>query len=123
MEEILMAAGSNPPIDPKTVAMEVQKGKSLEEIQRIFGIKMKSQVQDLYVRGLRQLGEIPQFNLPKAKAKRSAKITDTGYRRSIGQSGSITLTRSLLLENLGFKEGDVFQILRQGDDLILRKVE
>ena len=112
-----MATGSNPPIDPKTVAMEVQKGKSLEEV------KMKSQVQDLYVRGLRQLGEIPQFGLPKTKVKSSAKVTDTGYRRSIGQSGSITLTRSLLLENLGFKEGDVFQILRQGDDLILRKVE
>jgi bifunctional DNA-binding transcriptional regulator/antitoxin component of YhaV-PrlF toxin-antitoxin module len=27
------------------------------------------------------------------------------------------------LEKLGFEEGDVFQILRQGDDLILRKVE
>ncbi|UCG22256.1 MAG: hypothetical protein JSU80_06685 [Deltaproteobacteria bacterium] len=118
-----MAAGGSPPVDPKTVALEVQKGKSMEEIQRIFGIKMKSQVQDLYVRGLRQLGEIPQFEMPKAKEKEVAQITDPGYRRSIGQSGSITLTRSLLLEKLGFQQGDVFQVLRQGDDLILRKVE
>ncbi|UCG12211.1 MAG: hypothetical protein JSU72_17180 [Deltaproteobacteria bacterium] len=118
-----MAAGSSPPIDPKMVALEVQKGKSLEEIQRIFGIKMKSQVQDLYVRGLRQLGEIPQFDLPKAKERSTARSIDTGYRRSIGQSGSITLTRSLLIEKLGFQEGDVFQILRQGSDLILRKVD
>jgi hypothetical protein len=105
------------------VAMEVQKGKSLEEIQRIFGIKMKSQVQDLYVRGLRQLGEIPKLDLPKTKERPSVRLTDTGYRRSIGQSGSITLTRALLLEKLGFQEGDTFQILRQGSDLILRKVE
>ena len=118
-----MSSGSNPTIDPKMVAMEVQKGKSLEEIQRIFGIKMKSQVQDLYVRGLRQLGEIPQFDLPKSKDKSSAKTVDTGYRRSIGQSGSITLTRSLLREKLGFQEGDTFQILRQGRDLILRKID
>jgi hypothetical protein len=118
-----MAAGGRPPIDPKMVAMEVQKGKSLEEIQRIFGIKMKSQVQDLYVRGLRQLGEIPQFDLPKTREKHSARVLDTGYRRSIGQSGSITLTRTLLLEKLGFKEGDSFQILRQGSDLILRRVD
>jgi len=123
MEESSMAAASSPPVDPKTVAQEVQKGKSLEEIQRIFGIKMKSQVQDLYVRGLRQLGEIPQFEMPKAKGRSSTKIVDRGYRRSIGQSGSITLTRSLLLEKLGFQKGDVFQILRQGDDLILRKVD
>lgn len=118
-----MAAGSNPPVDPKTVALEVQKGKSLEEVQRIFGIKMKSEVQDLYVRGLRQLGEIPQFEMPKAQKRAEGKVVDPGYRRSIGQSGSITLTRSLLLEKLGFQEGDVFQILRQGDDLILHKVE
>jgi hypothetical protein len=118
-----MAAGGSPPVDPKTVAQEVQKGKSLEEVQRIFGIKMKSQVQDLYVKGLRQLGEIPQFEMPKTRDKADAQLTDTGYRRSIGQSGSITLTRSLLLEKLGFKKGDVFQILRRGDDLLLRKVE
>ncbi len=122
-EDIFMAAGSSPPVDPKTVAQEVQKGKSLEEVQRIFGIESKSQVQDLYVRGLRQLGEIPQFEMPKAKNRSAAKVVDMGYRRSIGQSGSITLTRSLLLEKLGFQKGDVFQILRQGDDLILRKVE
>jgi hypothetical protein len=118
-----MAPGGNPPIDPKMVAMEVQKGKSLEEIQRIFGIKMKSQVQDLYVRGLRQLGEIPHMDLPNTTRKPSARLLDTGYRRSIGQSGSITLTRALLLEKLGFQEGDTFQILRQGGDLILRKVD
>jgi hypothetical protein len=112
-----MAAGGNPPIDPKMVALEVQKGKSLEEIQRIFEIKMKSQVHDLYVRGLRQLGEIPQSDRP------SAKLLDTGYRRSIGQSGSITLTRSLLIEKLGFQKGDAFQILRRGGDLILRKTD
>jgi hypothetical protein len=122
-EDILMAAGSSPPVDPKTVALEVQKGKSLEEVQRIFGIELKSQVQDLYVRGLRQLGEIPQFKMAKAKNRSAVKVVDMGYRRSIGQSGSITLTRSLLLEKLGFQKGDVFQILRQGDDLILRKVE
>lgn len=116
-----MAAGGNPPIDPKMVALEVLKGKSLAEIQRIFGIKMKSQVQDLYVRGLRQLGEIPPFDLQKEGAY--ARIIDPGYRRSIGQSGSITLTRSLLIGKLGFQKGDAFQILRQGKDLILRKID
>jgi hypothetical protein len=85
------------------LALEVQKGKSLEEIQRILGIKMKSQVQDLYVRGLRQFGEIPQSDLPQAKGGPSAKLIDTGYRRNIGERGSITLTRSLLIEKLGFQ--------------------
>jgi hypothetical protein len=120
-ENKFMAAGGNPPIDPKKVAVEVQKGKSLEEIQRIFGIKMKSQVHDLYDRGLRQLGEIPQSDLPQAKGIPSAKLIDTGDTRSIGQSGSITLTRSILIKKLAFQKGDTFQILRRGSDLILRK--
>lgn len=118
-----MAPGSSPPVDPKTVAMEVQKGKSLEEVQRLFGIKMKSQVQDLYVRGLKQLGEIPQFKLPKTQKSSTEKLIDMGYRRTIGESGSITLTRSLLLEKLGFQVGDAFQIHRQGKDLVLRKID
>lgn len=118
-----MAEDGNPCIDPKMVALEVQKGKSLEEIQRIFGIKMKSQVHELYVRGFQQLGEIPQSDLPQAKGRPSAKLIDTGDRRSIGQSGSITLTRSLLIEKLGFKKGDAFKILRQGKDLILRRID
>ena len=118
-----MAAGGNPPIDPKMVALEVQKGKSLEEIQRIFGIKMKSQVHELYVRGFQQLGEIPQSDLPQAKGRPSAKLIDKGDRRSIGQSGSITLTRSILIEKLGFQKSDAFQILRRGSDLILHKTD
>ena len=116
-----MGAGGNPHIDPKMVALKVQRGKSLEEIQRIFGIKMKSQVHELYVRGLRQLGEISQSDLPQAKGRPSAKLIDTGCQRSIGQSGSITLTRPLLIEKLGFQKGDAFQSLRRGSDLILRK--
>ncbi|MBW1982542.1 MAG: hypothetical protein JRJ12_15130 [Deltaproteobacteria bacterium] len=118
-----MVVAGPPPVDPKTVAMEVQKGKSLEEIQRIFGIKMKSQVQDLYIRGLRQLGEIPDLMLPRKKSSKPARTVDTGYRRSIGQSGSITLTRALLLEKLGFRQGDTFQILKKGQDIILRKID
>ncbi len=118
-----MVAGGNPPIDPKIVAVEVQKGKSLEEIQRLFGIEIKSQVHDLYIRGLRQLGEISQFDLPQAKGRSPAKLIDRGFRKSIGQSGSITLTRSLLIEKLGFKKGDAFKILRQGKDLILRRID
>ena len=84
---------------------------------------MKSQVRELYAKGLRQLGEIPQSDLPRAKGRPSAELINTGYQRSIGQSGSITLSRSLLIKELGFQQGDAFQILRQGKDLILRKID
>ena len=69
-----MAADLNPPVDPKMVTLEVQKGKSLEEIQRIFGIKKKSQVQDLYMKGFRQLGEIPPFDLQNEGASAKTQV-------------------------------------------------
>lgn len=57
-------------IDPKLIVNEIRNGRSLESVQKVFGIKFKSEVQDLYLRGLMELGEIPQvaFN-KKSEAK------------------------------------------------------
>lgn len=139
-------------IDPKLVVNEIRNGRSLESVQKLFGIKFKSEVQDLYLRGLMELGEIPQveFNKPTAPAK--AKITSpliaaaaaapeerpiirrrekmpakpamlikTANFRTIGQSGSITLNKALLIEQLGFEVGDSFEIYREDDRVVLRK--
>lgn len=132
-------------IDPKLVANEIRNGRSLESVQKLFGIKFKSEVQDLYMRGLAELGEIPKmdFNKPSpifAKAKASAPdrplvrrrekgalkpsmIIKTPNFRTIGQSGSITLNKALLIEQLGFEVGDSFEIYREDDRVILQKTD
>ena len=139
-------------IDPKLVVNEIRNGRSLESVQKIFGLRFKSEVQDLYLKGLMELGEIPQmeFNKPVTPTKiqvpafqvpsaptnhdrpamrrrerppvsNPSVVIKTGNFRTIGQSGSITLNRALLIEMLGFGIGDSFEIYREDDLVVLKK--
>jgi hypothetical protein len=129
-------------IDPKLIVNEIRNGRSLESVQKLFGLRFKSEVQDLYLRGLMELGEIPKvaFNntnsarspLPRPEpsvARRrdrtnspSPVLVQTANFRTIGQSGSITLNKALLIEQLGFQIGDYFEICREDDRVVLKKV-
>lgn len=128
-------------IDPKLVVNEIRNGRSLESVQKLFGIRFKSEVQDLYLRGLMELGEIPKldFNkqdgsklrgetsdrpLVRRREKHGVKpsmLIKTQNFRTIGQSGSITLNKALLIDQLGFEVGDSFEIYREDDRVVLRK--
>ncbi|MGC9196552.1 MAG: AbrB/MazE/SpoVT family DNA-binding domain-containing protein [Syntrophobacteraceae bacterium] len=136
-------------IDPKLVVNEIRNGRSLESVQKVFGLRFKSEVQDLYLKGLMELGEIPQveFNRPAVQSplvvpvaqtqertvfrKREPRprppvcnptvVIKTGNFRTIGQSGSVTLNKALLIEMLGFKVGDSFEIYREDDMVVLKK--
>ncbi len=132
-------------IDAKLVVNEIRNGRSLESVQKVFGLKYKSEVQDLYLKGLMEMGEIPlvEFNKSAAPKIQSPDIQDrtpfrkrertklpvsnptvvikTGNFRTIGQSGSVTLNRALLIEMLGFAVGDAFEIYREDDMVVLKK--
>lgn len=136
-------------IDAKLVVNEIRNGRSLESVQKLFGIKFKSEVQDLYLRGLMELGEIPQVDFkkpipvktPRGMApppppperpviRRREKVVPqpahtvikTENFRTIGQSGSITLNKALLIEQLGFSVGDSFEIYREDEHVVLKKI-
>jgi hypothetical protein len=135
-------------IDAKLVVNEIRNGRSLESVQKVFGLRFKSEVQDLYLKGLMELGEIPQVeftkpSVPAAPAiqapvnqnrtlftKRERQrppvsnptvVIKTGNFRTIGQSGSVTLNKALLIEMLGFRVGDSFEIYREDDMVVLKK--
>jgi hypothetical protein len=132
-------------IDPKLVVNEIRNGRSLESVQKVFGLKFKSEVQDLYLKGLMEMGEIPQveFNKPvspkiqppenhertvfhkrdrtNTPVSNPTVIVKTGNFRTIGHSGSITLNKALLIEMLGFGIGDSFEIYREDDKVVLQK--
>jgi len=134
-------------IDAKLVVNEIRNGRSLESVQKVFGLRFKSEVQDLYLKGLMELGEIPQVEFNRSTQTPSAiqdsqsqdravfvkrqrqrppvpepsVVVKTGSFRTIGQSGSITLNKALLIEALGFRVGDTFEIYREDDRLVLKK--
>ncbi len=184
-------------IDPKLIVNEIRNGRSIEAVQKLFGLRFKSEVQDLYMKGLMELGEIPPVNFarkkksrgseshatvepvvtrikPEAKAKaqpatipattipeqhnersgvvptvppvqpvrQEIKVEKTGKPvvirkrekkpgvliktnnfRTIGQSGSVTLNKTLLIDQLKFSVGDTFEIYREDDRIILQKVD
>lgn len=152
-------------IDPKLIVNEIRNGRSLEAVQKLFGLRLKSEVQDLYLKGLMELGEIPQMGFgrhrpseptphrhhrlvsqpqivekeqetfetgiaskavvrrrPKQTAPVPSVVIKTPNHRTIGQSGSITLNKALLIDQLGFSVGDSFEIYREDDRVILRKL-
>jgi hypothetical protein len=114
--------------DPKDIAKEILNGSSFDQIQQKYGIKMRSQLLALYTKGLALLNPVPVKEpapppAPKAAPARAAEALKSRARRVIGTSGTITLTRALLIEELGFKEGDRFAVSRQGDRIILERVE
>jgi hypothetical protein len=114
-------------LDPKDIAKEILNGSSFDQIQQKYGIKMRSQLLALYTKGLALLNAVPAKEpapppAPKAAAP-AAEPVKSRARRVIGTSGTITLTRALLIEELGFKEGDRFAVSRQGDRIILAKVD
>jgi hypothetical protein len=114
-------------LDPKDIAKEILNGSSFDQIQQKYGIKMRSQLLALYTKGLALLNAVPGKEpapppAPKAAAP-AAEPVKSRARRVIGTSGTITLTRALLIEELGFKEGDRFAVSRQGDRIILEKVD
>ncbi len=160
-------------IDPKLIVNEIRNGRSIEAVQKLFGLRFKSEVQDLYMRGLMELGEIPPLDFSKKKAEPSQKkvvettrpsvgnvggaqvavkqapsleeeeekeivkpsviirrkekkpsvVIKTESFRTIGQSGSITLNKALLIDQLGFSIGDSFEIYREDDKIILQKTD
>lgn len=58
----------------------------------------------------------------KAAPKQPSKVIKTPNFRTIGQSGSITLNKALLIEQLGFSVGDSFEIFRENDQVVLKKI-
>ncbi len=155
-------------IDPKLIVNEIRNGRSLEAVQKLYGIRFKSEVQDLYLRGLMELGEIPKMGFAKESSKESEPVAEkpkraatparsrhvepeveykqparpkpvvrrrhkaapaapsilikTPNHRTIGQSGSITLNKALLIDQLGFSVGDSFEIYREDDRIVLKKL-
>jgi hypothetical protein len=114
-------------LDPKEIAKEILNGSSFDQIQQKYGIKMRSQLLALYTKGLALLNPVPVKEPasppPAPKAAPAAEAVRSKARRVIGTSGTITLTRALLIEELAFKEGDRFAVSRQADRIILEKVD
>jgi len=95
----------------------VKKNVPDKEMMEKLGIQSKAALKKMYYDALVEAGKIKDI-LTEKEAK---KATDKGRKPSIGKRGTITLSKALLVDKLGFKEGDTFTVSKRKDSIILRK--
>jgi len=95
----------------------VRKGIPDKEIMRELGIQTKASLKKMYYDALVEGGKIKDIlterQLKKAAPKRRA--------LTIGKRGTILLSKPLLVDQLGFKQGDKFSVAKRKGSIILRK--
>ena len=103
--------------DGKRLIEMVRKGIPDREIMKELGIQTKASLKKMYYDALVEGGKIKDIlterRLKKAAPKRRA--------LSIGKRGTILLSKPLLVDQLGFKQGDRFSVAKRKDSIILRK--
>lgn len=96
----------------------VEKGMTAREIKKVLGIKSRAPLRRMYYDALVKAGKIEGI-----MAERQVKGGRSRRRPlSVGKRGTMLLSKPLLLQQLGFKEGDKFSVVKGRDRIILKKM-
>jgi hypothetical protein len=101
----------------KKLVEMVKKNLPDKEIMEKLGVQSKATLKKMYYDALVEAGKIKDI-LTEKEAKKGS---DKGRKLRIGKRGTITLSKALLVDKLGFKEGDKFAVSKRKDSIILRK--
>ena len=105
--------------DGKRLIEMVRKGIPDREIMRELSIQTRASLRRIYYDALVEAGKIKDI-MTERKMK---KATPRKRALTIGKRGTILLSKPLLIDQLGFKEGDKFIVAKRRDSIILRKTE
>jgi len=97
----------------------VHKGMTAAEIRKALGIKSKAPLRRMYYDALVKAGKIRDI----ATARQVRRRRPRRRTLTIGKRGTILLSKPLLVNQLGFKEGDRFSVTKRRDRIILEKTE
>ena len=101
----------------KKLVEMVTKNVPDKEMMEKLGIQSKAALKKMYYDALVEAGKIKDI-LTEKEAK---KATDKGRKPSIGKRGTMTLSKAMLVDKLGFTEGDTFTVSKRKDSIILKK--
>ncbi len=97
----------------------VKKGIPDREIMRDLGIQTRASLRKMYYEALVEAGKIRDI-LTERELRKAVR----GKRAvTIGKRGTILLSKGLLIDRLGFKQGDKFSLSKRRDRIILKKTE
>lgn len=103
---------------PQKVIELVNKGLDESLIKEKLGISKRVSVKKLYYDALVKTGTIKDV-IPEKKSRGRSKRKEL----TIGKRGTILLSKPVLVEQLGFREGDKFDVLKKRDSIVLKKWE
>ena len=97
----------------------IKKGISDKEIMKELDIQTRASLRRMYYEALVEAGKIKDI-LTERELKKAVR----GRRAlTIGKRGTILLSKALLVDQFGFKEGDKFRVAKRRDSIILRKAD
>ncbi|MBW2077544.1 MAG: hypothetical protein DRG87_10840 [Deltaproteobacteria bacterium] len=103
--------------DAKKLIELVEKNVPDKQIMEEWGIKTKTALKKMYYDALVEAGKIK----PLLTARQVKKAEPKERAVTIGKRGTLTLSKAVLIDKLGFKEGDKFKVSKRKDSIILRK--
>jgi len=101
--------------ETKRLIEMVRKGVPDKEIMEKLGFQTRASLKKMYYDALVEAGKIKDI-VSKKKAEKSIILKVT-------KRGTILLSRLLVVDKFGFKEGDKFTVSKGKDSIILRKVK
>ncbi len=105
--------------EPEKIIEMVNKGMTAKEIKEELGIKSRASLRRMYYDSLVEAGKIKDILTEKEVKKAAPKKRAV----TIGKRGTILLSKPLLVDQFGFKEGDKFSVAKRSDRIILKKAE
>lgn len=104
--------------EAKKIIEMVRKGMPDKEIMRELGIQSKASLKRMYFDALVEAGKIRDI-MTERKMRKAAGPRERAL--TIGKRGTILMSKPLLVDQLGFKQGDKFTVAKRRDSVILRK--
>jgi transcription initiation factor IIE alpha subunit len=93
----------------------VKKGVPDKEIMDKLGIQTKASLRKMYYDALVEAGKIKDILTEReAGTRKTLKIT---------KRGTLMLSKALVIDKLGFNEGDRFSVSKRKESIILRKID
>ena len=101
----------------KDIVEMVKAGFTDKQIMKELGIQTKASLKKMYLDALVEAGKIKAIitEREKKKTQRRTKVL------AIGKRGTIVLSRLILIDQFGFKEGDKFKVSKRKDSIALKR--
>jgi len=101
----------------KDIVEMVKAGFTDKQIMKELGVQTKASLKKMYFDALVEAGKIRAIITEREKKRKQRKPKVL----TIGKRGTLALSRLMLIDQLGFKQGDKFKVSKRKDSITLKK--